>query len=273
MSISAKRIAQRARAALEHEASLSPKPGLVDAENNGAHTDMDLKLLFKSAAALEPYFMELAAAGEREAALPPEGRLKSIRPIGLDAERAMVAATNGVNTHKGAVFLLGILCYCAGRTASKSDVSPEKLCREAALVCDGVTGELGGQAGRAFAQYGARGARGEAEDGYPNVLNALSTFRKALVNGVNEEDGWRLALLGLIYQVEDANVLARCGEQTAAFLRARAGEIAARYPAGGSGLAEAMRDFDRQCRSWRASPGGSADLLACAMFLHSLATN
>lgn len=270
MSIAAKRIGQLARAALEKEAKLSPKPGLVDAENNGAHSDMDLALLLKSAAVIEPYFVELAAVGMRESALRPEGRLKSIRPIGLEAEHAMLAATNGVNTHKGAVFLLGVLCYCAVRAATKSGFSPEELCREAALVCGGVTNELGDHAGRAFATYGARGARGEAEDGYPNVRNALSVFHNALVSGANEEDGWRLALLGLIDRVEDANVLARCGEQTAAFLRARAGEIAVRYPAGGSRLAEAMRELDWQCQSWHASPGGSADLLACAMFLHSL---
>lgn len=271
MSGATERIGRLARAALEQEARLTPKPGLVDAENSGSHTDMDLSLFLASAAALEPYFVRFAFLGARDALLPPEGRLSAIRADGVAAERAMFAATNGINTHKGAIFLLGVLCYCAGR-AAKAGLAPDAdaICSDAALVCRGVTGELGADAGRAYARYGAKGARGEAEGGYPNALAALTAFHTATASGAGEDDGWRAALLTLIAQVDDANVLARCGAEQAQTLRARARAIALQYPAGGPGLSDAMRELDRECRAAHASPGGSADLLACAMFLHAL---
>ena len=272
MSTAAARIGALARAALEREARLSPKPGLVDAESSGAHSDMDLALLFKSAETLEPYFALFAARGMERAQLPPEGLLSSIRADGREAERAMLAATNGVNTHKGALFLLGALCYCAGNRAGNGEtLLPEAICRTAGRVCGGVTRELGADAGRAFVSFGARGARGEAEDGFPNALLALEAFGAAKARGAGEDDAWLLATLRLVATVEDANVLARCGGDVARELRTRAGGIAARHPAGGEGLAREIRALGERCRVWRASPGGAADVLACAMLLHALA--
>ena len=271
MSMTAEQIGTLARAALEKEARLSPKPGLVDAENCGAHTDMDLALLCRSAEALEPYFARFAAQGIADAALLPDGRIAELREQGHDAERAMFAATNGVNTHKGALFLLGVLCCCAGHCAGNATaLLPQTVCRTASRVCSGVTQELGESAGRAFARYGARGARGEAEDGFPHALLALKAFESTKEQGAGENDAWLLALLHLVATMEDANVLARCGADVARELRARAATIADRHPAGGMELAQEIRALDADCRIWRASPGGAADLLACAMFLQAL---
>ena len=271
MSILAEQIGALARAALEKEARLSPKPGLVDAENNGAHRDMHLALLLHSAETLEPYSALFAERGIQQAHLSPEGRLADIRVDGREAEQAMLSVTNGVNTHKGALFLLGVLCYSAGHCAGNGvPLLPETICRTAARVCSGVTQELGASAGRAFARHGARGARGEAEDGFPNALLALSTFESAKTQGAGENDAWLLALLHLIATIEDANVLARCGAEIARELRARSATIANRHPAGGTKLAREIRALDADCRIWRASPGGAADLLACAMFLQAL---
>lgn len=274
MNITAEQIGRLGSAALAKEARLTPKPGLVDAENNGAHTDMDLALLLKSAAALEPYFKRFAFLGMQDASLPSDGRLSAIRADGIQAQEAMFAVTNGINTHKGAIFLLGILCYCAGYHAANGyTLTLESVCSAAARVCRGVTNELGENAGRAYARYGAKGARGEAEDGYPNTLAALSAFHAAKRLGADEEDGWRIALLTLISRVEDSNVLARCGEEAAKAFRARAEALARRHPAGGEALAVDMRELDQWCQTRRASPGGAADLLACAIFLDSLSWN
>ncbi len=270
MSTTPEQIGRLARASLEQEALLSPKPGLVDAENCGAHKDMDVALLRTSAGALEPYFVKFAQRGAKEAHLSPEGRLASIRADGVKAEKAMLAATRGVNTHKGAVFLLGVLCYCAGACSANGKLSPMEVCALGARLCRDITAELGNGAGRAFARYGARGARGEAEDGFPHALMALEVFTQARANGAVENDAWLLALLSLIATVEDANVLARCGEKTALALRQKALALVERYPAGGAPLAEEIRALNRACIAWNASPGGAADLLACAMFLHSL---
>ena len=271
MSNTAEQIGLLARAALEQEARLSPKPGLVDAENCGAHTDMDLALLLRSAAVLEPYFIVFAAQGVADVALSPDGRISTLRELGREAERAMLAATGGVNTHKGALFLLGVLSYSAGHCFANGKNTPQDICAVAARFCGGVTAELGENAGRAFARYGARGARGEAEDGFPHVLAALEAFEHAVEQSASEDDAWKIALLRLIESLDDANVLARCGEETAQILHNRAGEIAARYPSGGVALNEEMRLLDRDCTAWRASPGGAADVLACAMFLQNIA--
>lgn len=272
MSISPERIGSLAYEALVFEARLSPKPGLVDAENSGAHADMDLSLLIKSAEAIQPYFIRFALHGAADTALPPEGRLSAIRQDGLDAESAMFSATSGVNTHKGAIFLLGVLCYAAGRR-SVNDVpfAAEELAWDAALVCRGVTRELGVSAGRAFARYGAKGARGEAEAGYPSVTQiALPAHESALKAGASEIDAWLIALLRLIERLEDANVLARCGETVARELRQAARAIAVAHPAGGEAFLAELRALGEQCRLRHASPGGAADLLACAKFLDCL---
>ena len=270
MSLTPEQIGQIARMALEQEALLSPKPGLVDAVNNGAHKDMDVALLHASAGVLEPYFVRFAQQGLLDSRFSPEGRLAAIRADGVEAEKAMLAAMHGVNTHKGALFLLGVLCYSAGYCFAIGAFSAQNVCAVGAKLCKGITAELGKDAGRAYAQYGARGARGEAEDGFPHVRLALEMFALARANGTAENDAWLLALLRLIENVEDANVLARCGEAVALELRQRAGELAARYPAGGNGLAGEIRALDCDCTAWNASPGGAADLLACAMFFSVL---
>lgn len=272
MIVSPERIGFLAYEALVFEARLSPKPGLVDAESSGAHLDMDLPLLLKSAEAIQPYFMRFALRGVEDSTLPPEGRLSAIRQDGLEAESAMFAVTSGVNTHKGAIFLLGVLCYAAGRRgANGSSLTADEIARDAALVCRGVTRELGVSAGRAFARYGAKGARGEAEAGYLSVTQiALPAHECALKAGASEADAWLIALLRLIEHLEDANVLSRCGETVARELRQAARTIAEAYPAGGEDLSAELRALGEQCRLWHASPGGAADLLACAKFLHSL---
>ena len=274
MSLTPEQIGLLAHEALVFEARLSPKPGLVDAEGSGAHTDMDLSLLLKSAEAIQPYFSRFARRGAEDTALPPEGRLSAIRQDGLEAESAMFSTTSGVNTHKGAIFLLGVLCYAAGRR-SVNDVpfAAEELAWDAALVCRGVTRELGVSAGRAFARYGAKGARGEAEAGYPGVTQiALPAHESALEAGASETDAWRIALLRLIEHLEDANVLARCGETVALELRQAARAIANAHPAGGEAFLAELRALGEQCRLWHASPGGAADLLASARFLLSLSS-
>jgi triphosphoribosyl-dephospho-CoA synthase len=272
MIVIPERIGSLAYEALVFEARLSPKPGLVDAENSGAHADMDLSLLLKSAEAIQPYFFRFAQRGAEDFTLPPEGRLSDIRQDGLDAETAMFAATSGINTHKGAIFLVGVLCYAAGRlSTSGKTLSPGAIAGEAALVCRGVTRELGVSAGRAFARYGAKGARGEAEAGYPSVTQiALPAHESALKAGASEADAWLIALLRLIEHLEDANVLARCGETVARELRQAAHTIADVHLTGGEALSAELRTLGDRCRLWHASPGGAADLLACAEFLHSL---
>lgn len=268
-------IGEDAYQALLREARLTPKPGLVDQESSGAHRDMDLALLERSARALRPYLARFAERGAEEYGLPLNGRLSALRLDGMDVERAMFAATHGVNTHRGAIFLMGLLCYAAGRlSAQRKPLDALSVTHIAAGVCMGVTGELFASAGRAFLSYGAKGARGEAEAGFPSVIEtAFPAYHDALHRGASEDDAWLLALLQLIANVTDANVLARCGREVAGQLRINAVRIALAFPAGGEDFRAALRRLDQWCVGQNASPGGCADLLSCAMFLSTLDAN
>ncbi|MBR2259309.1 MAG: triphosphoribosyl-dephospho-CoA synthase [Blautia sp.] len=110
----AARIGQLAHTAMIEEVLTTPKPGLVDLYSNGAHTDMDVDTFRRSAAALFPFFTEMAIEGVQETGTP-EALFRSIRKTGIEAEKAMYAATGGVNTHKGIIFTFGVFSAAAGR--------------------------------------------------------------------------------------------------------------------------------------------------------------
>ncbi len=252
-------IAKLARTALEREVLLTPKPGLVDAANTGAHHDMDKDTFLRSAAALEPWFRRMAQAGEALALQPPAQVLAALRPMGLQAEEEMYAATGGVNTHKGALFSLGLLCGAAGILRGRGEaLTADRLCELAARMTAGITArELCGQATHglaAHAQYGAKGVRGEAEAGFPSV-------RQLALPYLNRENGPYLALLSLISSVYDTNVLHRVGERGLHWLQSRAKTLLTDFSVNG------LEQLDRDCIEKNISPGGCADLLAIAFFL------
>lgn len=257
---------KRARRALEAEVLLTPKPGLVDQNNTGAHRDMDVETFLRSAAALEPWFDALAQAGAETAALPPEAVLPMLRPIGIRAEADMYAATGGVNTHKGALFSLGLLCAAQGRLeALNRPAGPEALCQMSARLAKGVTGELsqtGTHGLAAHAAYGAKGVRGEAESGFAAVRQlALPTLQKARQAGDSPRIAGVRALLALMAALRDTNVLHRAGEEGLTWLQTRARDCLSRFSL------PAVEELDRACITRNISPGGSADLLAIAFFL------
>src|SRR5260370_8400583 len=107
----AARLAVLAREALIAEAELTPKPGLVDRRGAGAHTDLSLSIMERSAFTIEPYFREMAFISE--GAHPSQALREELAVVGRDAERAMLKATNGSNSHKGAIWILGLLISAA----------------------------------------------------------------------------------------------------------------------------------------------------------------
>ncbi len=263
-------IGRLALEALIAEAEATPKPGLVDQDGSGAHKDMDLALLCRSAAVLGQYFTRFAAMGQREEnGAPPD--ITRLRPLGLEAERAMLETTGGVNTHRGAIFTLGVFSYLAGRFP---DHDAAALCADAALLCRGLCQELPraqGHGAQAYRTYGARGPRGEAEDGYPAVRTlALPVFEAALARGLPENDALTWTLLHLISGTEDTNLLHRGGADGAAYARAAAQALIARHDPLNASYIPALRALDRDFSCRNLSPGGSADLLAAARFLHTL---
>lgn len=265
-------IAGLAVTSLFNEVYTTPKPGLVDRRNNGSHRDMDLKTFVASADSQGPYFAQCVAIGQDTAGASPEETFKLLRQAGLEAEKAMYAATSGVNTHKGAIFTLGILCGSIGRlwTADAPIAPLSVLLEECAAIgkaviadFDAMDGSTAGQ--RLYLQKGLRGIRGEVADGLPAVANiGLPTLKEGLAKGLSFNDAAACALIQLIAQVEDSNLYHRGGEEGAAFAK-NAAKALGDWPT----IAQ-MEELDDAFIARNLSPGGCADLLAVTCFLYRL---
>ena len=264
-------IALAAVRSLYDELSLYPKPGLVSLVDNGSHRDMDAGTFMRSLFALRRYFFRIAAAGVAGA---PFTELKQ---LGIAAERRMLAATGGVNTHRGAIFSLGLLCAAAGRCKalglpSTPDAVRATLQREwgAALAAHADAG--GASHGLAMAaRHGAGGAREEAALGLPSVFGvALPALQQAHAQTGCWERARIEALFALMAHASDTNVYYRGGAAGAALVRMLARRFIAR---GGVHRADWLRYATACHRIFtrrRLSPGGAADLLAAACLLHRL---
>lgn len=307
--VSSARVGELATRAAILEAAAGPKPGLVCRDSQGAHTDMDYITFVRSALALQGYFTQAHALGSATTALETRDVFPRLRALGLKAEHDMFAATNGVNTHKGLIFSLGLFCAAVGRMGSATNV--QALCRTAASFARGITGAdmaalpcgpraaqlaipdfsphkarhalpkamrplLEKTLGRSltpgeviYVMYGMRGVRGEAEQGFPGVALACHSLRRHGA-AVNMNRAMVHTLLELLARVEDTSLLWRGGGRGFALARAYA---ATALDAGGLDTADGRRTLDRMGAAFvrrRLSPGGCADMLATGVFLHLL---
>ncbi|MBR4193089.1 MAG: citrate lyase holo-[Oscillospiraceae bacterium] len=238
------RVSALATQALLDEVAVTPKPGLVDRANNGSHRDMDYFTFQASAAALAHYWRGCVGVGffDRNVSspntgnqpVPPAKTFANLRPLGKKAERDMLAATGGVNTHKGAIFTLGVLCGAIGRlwTAEEGFPSVDIILDEAAAMTrETLERELPAArwntAGEALYQkYGVRGIRGQVADGLPAVREiGLPVFQKLLAEGLDRNHAAAVTLLHLIANVEDTNLLHRGGPEGAKWAREAAGAL------------------------------------------------
>ena len=272
---SAQSIAAHAAGALEVELLLTPKPGLVDRRNSGAHSDMDIHTFQASARALAPWWQHFVKIGADAADIAAPDALALARPTGVLCEQAMLRATAGVNTHKGAVFALGLLCFSAGRLlANGTGLTRERLCGEVAGICAGiVTRELAGRraaqtAGeRAFHRHGFAGARGEAASGFATVRAVLPVYDRLRRAGVAEELALLQVLLHLLAVNNDTNLVSRGGIEGLDYVRTHASLLLEEGGVLAPGGVEKMAAFDDALIARHLSPGGSADLLGLTWFL------
>lgn len=262
------RIAETATASLLREARLTPKPGLVDAENAGAHDDMTLTTFERSVEAIAWYFATCARAGAA-------GRtFDELRSAGVAAEADMVAATGGPNTHKGAIFSLGLLCAAAG---AAPDAGLEAWCEAVAAWAEphlrawAAAGGDGGTHGeQAFREARMSGARGEAASGFATVRDiGLPALRARLARTGCPDDALRWALVALMAANQDTNLYARGGVRAVREVRRWASGVLERDWSV-DGLVTELRRADARFSEARWSPGGSADLLAVTWFLERL---
>jgi triphosphoribosyl-dephospho-CoA synthase len=243
-----------------------PKPGLVSHIDPGSHDDMDADTFRASAAAIGPYFQNLAAAGAR-------GRgMERLRMIGLEAEAAMLAATSGINTHRGAIFGMGLLCAAAGaRESGQIDPTLPLGVTVARLWRDGILNGpvlLHSHGSGARRRYGAGGARMEAADGFPAVYRVgLPALKRGATSAPGDAEATRVeACFALIAALEDTNLLHRGGAGGLQFARDAAQKFLDEGGVSRRGWRERARSVHESFVSRRLSPGGSADLLAMTLF-------
>lgn len=273
---------------LLHEVSLSPKPGLVCRHSAGAHTDMDFTTFVNTIAVLSPYFVEINRLALAFKGSDVSKALPEIRIIGLKMEQSMQDATNGVNTHKGAIFLMAISCFAMVRVINKlgylkltsfssvvQQLSRGLVQRELCAV-DAKDELTHGQ--QCFIQYGlqAAGARGEAEQGLPMVLHhGLPFILSKLKKGFNHYSDKELkellipVLLKIMSVNNDTNVLYRHNRTILEQLKQQSAKSLLLWEQENKQPYNELVDW---CNSHRISPGGSADLLALTISLYCCQT-
>ncbi|MBR2806066.1 MAG: citrate lyase holo-[Oscillospiraceae bacterium] len=269
-------VAMYAVRALLYEVCTTPKPGLVDMNNTGSHSDMDMFTFVDSVAALAPYFRRCAEIGMETSSLAPGETFRMLRTEGRIAEGDMLRATGGVNTHKGAIFSLGTVCGAAGRL-----VTDEGLCTDSARIArmasEMVTDEVSEDFDRIscgstrtagetqFVKYGIRGCRGQVADGLPAVIGTgLPCLREAVSRGKTLNEAGAAALLHLIADVEDGCMISRGGVDKQRQASEKIRSVIEENPFPDE---ETIRGLDDEFIAERQSPGGCADLLAISLMM------
>ncbi|MEW9671883.1 triphosphoribosyl-dephospho-CoA synthase CitG [Ammoniphilus sp. 3BR4] len=266
------------------EATCSPAPGLVDRFHSGAHEDMDFFTFITSSSAINVAMYRCAMAGWMHKG-EPRDLLNVLRPIGREAEASMFKATKGVNTHKGMIFLVGILSAAASLAIRKhvATLTSQTVIAEVMALCDGIVErELASlqkkhperdlTAGeRYYLEYGVTGIRGEMEDGLQSVqAKGLPRLREALSEGLSVNDALIHALIGIMTASQDTTILNRHDMDTLYRVQAEAASIMADggmlTPLGRRRVKELDETYSRS----GISPGGAADLLAATYFLHRI---
>ncbi|OUM01624.1 triphosphoribosyl-dephospho-CoA synthase MdcB [Variovorax sp. JS1663] len=262
-------IGRAATLALHDELSLAPKPGLVTLIDAGSHDDMDAHTFMRSLFSLRRYFAQIAEAGARGA------DFAVLEQCGIAAEARMLAATGGVNTHRGAIFMLGLLCAAAGAVCRERGITLHaQHLRDAlrrhwgdALAARSRRPPLlpGGIAAR---RHGLRSASEEAALAFPVLFEtALPALTEALARGLTPSQARLDTLFHVIAVLDDSNLAHRGG---LAGLRWAQRAARAFLDRGGvarpDGLREAQAIADDFVRR-RLSPGGAADTLAAACWI------
>ena len=262
----ARRISGQAVDSLLAEVHVGPKPGLVDRFNSGAHRDMDESTFIRSAESLRGYFADCAYGGMYLGLTGDESITDSLVSLGKDAEKTMLSATGGINTHKGAIFSMGIFACAAGMSGAKGggDFRENVAMLGKKLSSKTTSDDTAGA--RISRETGISGIRGEAAAGYPAVFDTGLPVLKAGLAAGDEEAAALKALTAIIAKAEDTNVIARGGTEAAKWLKSEAADILKKAETASFDIRKALADLDRECIEKNISPGGSADLLGLCLF-------
>ena len=270
-----RQIGKLAVSALKAELLMFPKPGLVSPRDTGAHSDMSAATMMDAIDALGPFFMLLAAQGAAGASF--DGVL---RKTGIVAEGTMLDATRGVNTHRGAIFSLGMLVAALARTASlEHPLTPESVSatltstwgrelNEHALRLGSLCEKSARNGERARRRYGTGGAPKEAARGFPTVFQlALPVLRRARRRGLSDEASGVQTFFSLLARVTDTNVLHRRGRSGHELVRRSTLNFLSSEGCYRKGWRQHAEWVHEQFCHANVSPGGCADLLAATLIL------
>lgn len=270
-------IGHLASMALQAELDTTPKPGLVDRNDNGAHRDMDHALMQRSIQALHPYFVRLAQLGFTS----KQPCHDEIVNIGIEAEREMFKATGGVNTHKGALFSIGLAAVAlAGEafcritqaercgTMAYNDVNSKQiqsLSNSIASLARLFPDTNGTHGSKAKANNILKGALDNAREGYTQLFKAWLPF---YIDRIAEGDNYALhkTLLRIMCDLDDTNIVYRTSMETMKEVKTEARHMleASRNIVNFEAALQAMNtDYIHR----NISPGGSADMLSLVVFL------
>ncbi|QHM72404.1 triphosphoribosyl-dephospho-CoA synthase [Mixta intestinalis] len=266
----AERLAERASMALIDEARLTPKPGLVDGRGSGAHQDLTLTLMELSARSLQPTFHALALHSWQR---PADIALRQlVGQLGREGEAQMMAATNGVNTHRGAIWALGLLVSAVAML--DGDATAEAVCRTAAALAslpDDRAPRSFSKGLRATQRYRVPGAREEAQQAFPHIRQlALPQLRRSRAAGATEEQARLDALMAIMTSLSDTCVLSRSGLNGLEAMQQGAQRVLDHGGCSTLPGRQALAQLDAKMLSMNASPGGAADLLAATLFLDGI---
>jgi triphosphoribosyl-dephospho-CoA synthase len=259
---------------LHTELALYPKPGLVSLVDNGSHTDMTAVTFMRSMFALRHFFARICRAGIEDA---PFAVLKQ---LGIDAEARMLRATGGINTHRGAIFSLGLLCAAIGRARAHGMALSAEGLRAVILIRWGA--DLAGHARPDGAQshgllvadrHSASGAREEGALGLPSVFEVgLPAMRRTLAAGRSMHHARIDALFALMAHISDTNVYYRGGAHGASMVKWQAADFIEMGGTAHPGWRHYALECHRALVAQKLSPGGAADLLAATCLVHAISS-
>ena len=260
-------LADLAVEALIDEAELSPKPGLVDRRSNGAHTDMTLALMHASALALWPCLRNMAEAAQAIGTLGQPLRA-TLGQLGREGEAAMLAATGGVNTHRGAIWALGLLVASKALDTQADTNTLAARAGRIALFDDPAMTTQDSHGLQVRRRYGTGGAREQAQQGFPAVIgHGLPQLQRSRAAGASEPHARLDALLAIMAVLNDTCVLWRSGPAGLAAVQHGARTVLSEGGSATLAGRRQLRRLDQHLLHLNASPGGAADLLAACLFL------
>ncbi|AGN86044.1 MULTISPECIES: triphosphoribosyl-dephospho-CoA synthase [Enterobacteriaceae] len=265
-------LARTATLCLIDEARLSPKPGLVDSRGNGAHHDLTLELMERSAHSLTPTFQALAQQSWRR---PADVALRqTIGRLGREGEQQMMAATGGVNTHRGAIWALGLLVSAVAMSGGSAPAQAiAATAAKLAQLPDDAAPKLFSKGLRATHRYRVPGAREEAQQGFPHIIKlALPQLQHSRQRGSNEAQARLDALMAIMTSLSDTCVLSRAGLEGLDAMRQGASAVLQAGGVASKAGQQALAELDARMLALNASPGGAADLLAATLFLDRMTT-